>query len=77
MSLFGQTRTIVAHRHALIAPDGHVPSTFPGWKNATAFVLISPAMGADLSQIRVTFDVAGGSAVFPGDDNEHVIYVEA
>jgi (S)-ureidoglycine aminohydrolase len=37
MSIFGQTRTTVAHRHALIAPDGHVPSTFPGWKNATTF----------------------------------------
>jgi (S)-ureidoglycine aminohydrolase len=77
MNLFGHTRTVVAYRHALIAPDGHVPSTFPGWKNATAFVMISPAMGADVSQIRVAFDAAGGSAIFPGDDNEHVIYVEA
>jgi (S)-ureidoglycine aminohydrolase len=77
MPIFGQTRTTVANRHALIAPDGHVPSTFPGWKNATAFVLISPAMGADLSQLRITFDLAGGSAVFPADDHEHVIYVEA
>ncbi len=76
MPLFGQTRTTVANRHALIAPDSHVPSIFPGWKNATAYVLISPAMGADLSQIRVIFDLAGGSAVFPADDHEHVIYVE-
>lgn len=77
MSLFGHTRTIVSARHALIAPDGHVPSAFPSWKNATAYVLISPSMGADVSQIRVTFDIAGGKAAFPSDEHEHVIYVEA
>jgi (S)-ureidoglycine aminohydrolase len=76
MSIFGQTRTTLAQRHALIAPDGHVSSTFPGWKNATAYVMISPAMGANLSQILITFDPVGGSAHFPADDNEHVIYVE-
>ena len=27
---FGQTRTRVAARHALIAPDGHVKSSVPG-----------------------------------------------
>jgi len=47
--LFGHTRTHVAMRHALIAPDGHVPSTFPGWDGATAHVILSPAMGADLA----------------------------
>ena len=76
MSIFGQTRTTVSSRHALIAPDGHVPSSFPGWKNATAYVLISPAMGADLSQILVTFGIASGSAPFPADEHEHVVFVE-
>ncbi len=74
--LFGHTRTVVSNRHALIAPDGHVPSTFPGWKNATAFVIISPAMGANLSQIAVAFDESDGIAAFPADGHEHVIYVE-
>ena len=55
MSPFGQSRTIVSARHALIAPDGHVPSTFPGWANATAFVMLSPGIGADLTQMLVTF----------------------
>lgn len=76
MSLFGHTRTVVSHRHALIAPDGHVPSSFPGWKNATAFVMISPAMGASLSQILITFEAEAASASFPADDQEHTIYVE-
>lgn len=77
MSPFGHTRTVVSARHALIAPDGHVPSAFPGWKGATAFVMLSPAMGADLSQILVTFDVASGIAAFPPDEHEHALYVEA
>jgi (S)-ureidoglycine aminohydrolase len=76
MSPFGHTRTVVSARHALIAPDGHVPSTFPGWKNATAFVMLSPAMGADLSQMLITFDADGGEAKFPADMHEHVLYVE-
>lgn len=76
MSPFGHTRTVVSHRHALIAPDGHVPSTFPGWVNATAYVMLSPAMGADLTQMLVTFDATGGRAVFPAGDHEHAIYIE-
>jgi (S)-ureidoglycine aminohydrolase len=40
--VFGNTRTFVGVRHALIAPDSHVPSV----ENATTVVLISPAMGA-------------------------------
>ena len=76
MSPFGHSRTIVSLRHALIAPDGHVPSTFPGWSNATAFVMLSPAMGADLTQMLVTFGPGGGTATFPSDIYEHAIYVE-
>ncbi len=75
-NLFGQTRTFVGARHALIAPDGHVPSAFPGWDAATARVLISPAMGARLSQILVIYDTAGGAARFPSDKHEHAVYVE-
>ena len=76
MNLFGQTRTVVSSRHALIAPDGHVPSQFPGWENATAFVLISPAMGAKLSQLLVTFSAANNQAPFPADHHEHALYIE-
>ena len=76
MSIFGQTRTSIRSRHALIAPDGHVPSSFPGWENATAFVMLSPAMGANLSQILVTFS-GSGSACFPADPHEHALHVQA
>ena len=75
MTLFGQTRTVVSARHALIAPDGHVLSLFPGWENATACVVLSPAMGADLSQILITFDPGGGRAVFPADMHEHALHI--
>lgn len=77
MTPFGRTRTVVSSRHALIAPDGHVPSTFPGWENATAFVMLSPAMGAELSQILITFSAATGTAEFPADHHEHALYVES
>ena len=77
MSPFGHSRTIVSLRHALIAPDGHVPSTFPGWSNATAYVMLSPGMGADLTQMLVTFGPIEGTATFPSDIYEHAIYVEA
>ena len=77
MNLFGQTRTSVSSRHALIAPDGHVPSQFPGWENATAFVIISPAMGANLSQILITFKADSNQAPFPADAHEHALYIES
>lgn len=70
------TRTTIKARHALIAPDGHVASAFPGWENATGYVMLSPAMGAGLSQILITFDEGGGSCPFLKDGCEHFVYVE-
>src|SRR5690348_15712815 len=76
MSLpFGQTRTRIATRHALIAPDGHVKSNVPGITGATTTVLISEAMGAKFTQLLVTFE-GGGSATFPGNEIETVGYLE-
>jgi (S)-ureidoglycine aminohydrolase len=72
--LFGNTRTSVGTRHALIALDGHVPSTVPGIENATTVILISPAMGAGFTQFLVTFNQAG-RAVFPADDSERFVFV--
>lgn len=74
--LFGQTRTAVSLRHALIAPDSHVPSAFPGWDGATAYVLISPAIGSEVSQLLVVYEKGGGTAWFPANEYEHVLYVE-
>ncbi len=71
------TRTQVKLRHALIAPDGHVPSAFPLWENANGYVMLSPAMGAGLSQILVTFAENGGICTFLGDEHEHALYIES
>jgi (S)-ureidoglycine aminohydrolase len=59
MSEPGFTRTIVKSRYALLTPDSFVPSRLPGWKNVTAIVHISPAMGAKFSQLQIAFQKQG------------------
>ncbi|MEO7598608.1 MAG: (S)-ureidoglycine aminohydrolase [Opitutus sp.] len=72
---YGQTRTHIAHRHALIAPDGHVKSEVPGIKGAATVILINPALGANFAQLLVTFE-AGGSAAMSASEVETVGYFE-
>jgi len=74
MTVFGETRTHVGRRHALIAPDGLVPSLLPGISGAVANVIISPAMGANLTQLLLTFD-ENGHAEFPAGDVETCAYI--
>jgi (S)-ureidoglycine aminohydrolase len=71
----GQTRTRIAARHALIAPDGHVKSTVPGISGAATIILINPTMGARFAQLLVTFET-GGRASMPENDVETVGYFE-
>ncbi|MBI3885156.1 MAG: (S)-ureidoglycine aminohydrolase [Opitutae bacterium] len=71
---YGHTRTRVAARHALIAPDGHVKSSVPGITGATTVILINEAMGAKFAQLVVTFE-SGGRAVLPANDVETCGYV--
>jgi len=73
---YGQTRTHIGQRHALIAPDGHVKSEVPGIAGAATVILINPALGARFAQLLVTFE-AGGSAVMPSSDIETVAYFES
>jgi (S)-ureidoglycine aminohydrolase len=73
--LFGQTRTRICSRHALIAPDGHVKSTVPGVTHATAVIVINPALGAKFAQVLLTFE-ANGQAEFPGNELETAGYFE-
>ena len=61
---YGQTRTRVGARHALIAPDGHVKSNVPGFTGAATIILINEAMGANFAQLLVTFE-SGGRAALP------------
>jgi (S)-ureidoglycine aminohydrolase len=63
---YGHTRTSVAARHALLAPDGHVTSNVPGITGAAAVILISEAMGAKFAQLLVTFERGGRAALAAG-----------
>jgi (S)-ureidoglycine aminohydrolase len=53
--LFGHTRSVVRHHYALLEPVGFVASPIPGWKNVTASIVISPALGARFAQTHFTF----------------------
>jgi len=70
----GDTRTRISERHALIAPDGHVPSSIPGFESVLVNILISPQMGANLTQMLVTFG-EGGSIQHRSEDVETFLYV--
>ena len=73
--LFGFTRTVVNSRYALITPDGFVPSTLPGWKNAVCVVNISPAMaGPRFTQLHVRLEKDGAGEGNTGA-NQYFIYV--
>jgi (S)-ureidoglycine aminohydrolase len=72
---FGQTRTRVSARHAIIAPDSHVQSSVPGISGAATVILINEAMGAKFAQLRVTFEAAG-RADYRGDEIETAGYFE-
>jgi (S)-ureidoglycine aminohydrolase len=74
--LFGSTRDVVKERYALRTPSGFVPSVLPGWTNATAIVQISPAMGANLSQILIQVE-KGGEGKGNYGPIENLVYVLA
>jgi (S)-ureidoglycine aminohydrolase len=73
---FGQTRTRIAPRHALIAPDGHVKSVVPGISGAATVILINEALGAKFAQLLVTFE-SGGHAAFSVNTIETAGYFES
>ena len=68
-SLFGATRTRLARRHALIAPDGRMVDAVAGWHGARTTVLISPRLGAGPApafvQLLATLDDGGGAGAAP------------
>jgi (S)-ureidoglycine aminohydrolase len=72
---FGQTRTRVSARHALIGPDGHVGSRVPGITGASVVILINEALGAKFAQLLVTFARSGGMER-AADDLETAGYFE-
>jgi (S)-ureidoglycine aminohydrolase len=72
---FGQTRTHIGQRHALIGPEGHVKSNVPGITGAATVILINEALGAKFSQLLVTFE-SGGRAEAPANEVETCGYFE-
>jgi (S)-ureidoglycine aminohydrolase len=75
--LFGHTRTVVRPRYALITPDGFVPSTLPGWKNAVVIVNISPVLnGPRFAQLQISLDETSSGAGNTGA-LEHFYFVVA
>jgi len=57
--LFGMTRTEIRPRHALITPDGFVPSFIPGWEASVNHIVISGGIGARLNMWFANFETAG------------------
>jgi (S)-ureidoglycine aminohydrolase len=74
--LFGHTRAHVGARHALITPANHVNSSLPGVTGATAVVLVSPAMGAGVAQVLLTFQPGGAARIAAGETQTFGYVVE-
>ncbi|MEX1119664.1 MAG: (S)-ureidoglycine aminohydrolase [Terrimicrobiaceae bacterium] len=55
LPLFGHTRTHRGLNHAIITPDGFVPSFWPGANGATVYFHITPALGAGFVQFRANW----------------------
>lgn len=74
LSQLGETRTRVEGNHALIAPDGHVQTSLPGWKGTMGIILLSPQMGARFTQYFAVMQ-QGAEAGPPLEGVERFIYV--
>ena len=71
---YGTSRTSVQARHALLTTDGVVSAAPSGWKVASFYTMISPAMGARFCQYHVEFG-AGGTGAGQTGEREWVCYV--
>ncbi|HEY5824273.1 MAG TPA: (S)-ureidoglycine aminohydrolase [Cyclobacteriaceae bacterium] len=54
MELSANTRSISERNHALVAPDGLVNSSIPGWMGCVVNVIIDQSMGAQFTQTMIT-----------------------
>ena len=71
MEISALTRSVVKRNHAIIAPDGHISSTVPGWTHCTVNVMISKEMGAGLCQTLIT---AGKDCKLVGATNDSQLF---
>ena len=74
MDLYGQTRSHLAHDHALIEPGSFVTSPLPGWEKSQCVVQISPRKGARFTQYLAIME-PGGVAGPTAAGVERFIYV--
>ncbi|WP_319520606.1 (S)-ureidoglycine aminohydrolase [uncultured Martelella sp.] len=58
LSQFGQTRSDIKARHALLTPESHEWITQPGWSDTAFAFLISPDLGAKFAMALVSCDQA-------------------
>jgi (S)-ureidoglycine aminohydrolase len=70
----GFCRDMVKQRYALFTPEGFVPSVLPGWSDGVVHIVISPALGANLSQLLITMTAAAKGQGNTGE-TEFVVYV--
>jgi (S)-ureidoglycine aminohydrolase len=59
MEISALTRSVTKRNHAIIAQDGYINSSVPGWTNCTVNVIINEAMGAKFCQALITMTSAG------------------
>ncbi|MEM1212545.1 MAG: (S)-ureidoglycine aminohydrolase [Planctomycetota bacterium] len=59
-------RTRVTPHYAVMPLEGFPPSRLPGWPDAEAYILASPAIGANFVQILIDLP-AGSTGSFPAD----------
>lgn len=71
---FGETRSVIARRHALISTDSHEVTPMPGWPGARIVVVISPQMGARFVQFFADMPEAA-TARAPADGIERFVFV--
>jgi (S)-ureidoglycine aminohydrolase len=72
----GLTRNVIKRNYAVITGDGRVPSVLPGWSDCVPVVLISPALGAGLSQYLIALNARGAGGGETGTD-EYFFYLVA
>ena len=74
--IFGFTRSVVKREYALLTPAGFVNSVLPGWQDAQAVVVVSPAMGARFSQVLLTLGASGRGSGGMGEIETFVLVLD-
>jgi len=70
----GETRSVIARRHALVSADSHEMTPMPGWPGSRIVMVISPEMGAQFSQFFAGMD-EGAVARAPAQGVERFVIV--